>query len=506
MAINKSSTEALKKVEDQITCPICMEHFTDPRVLPCLHSYCLKCLQRVLVKGNHSLPCPTCRSPCPVSRPYSLYSLPRSFVVNNLVEVYDLMKKASAHQNFSCDNCDSTKADRYCKQCAKFFCPLCLSVHNKWKPNADHQILTLDEVASKAQQLQHARQDLSTSCTDHNKPLELFCETCQQLICHNCTVKKHEKPDHKYNLITDTYRQRKGEINQSCLHPLNEKYDRLVIAKGILISTRDEISESAGNALCNIWSKIDQQKKHLDKLGKKLTQEVDSIAQYKFNVLKEQIKEVDTAISQVEECRDRVDECVKVASPQQVLLTAQKIIKHTKTVIDSVIDKTFQPLEQPDIQLVESGTIPEIYDYIVGEIKTTTLASSAEAKILSHRNIHRINQESNVTFALSLPDGSPVHIPPSLIKCCLTSLDNSWPPIQCSVKESSQLGQYSVVFTPHIGGDNLLHVTVNNSNILGSPVSIPVLQADPVIPFRPAYTTRRSLRRMGRKIQNNPKE
>ena len=98
MATKQSSTtEGLKKLEEQITCPVCLEHFTNPKVLPCFHSFCLQCLQGVpivLVEGNHSLTCPTCRSLCsvPDSR---LASLPPSFVANNLMEVYELMKKAT---------------------------------------------------------------------------------------------------------------------------------------------------------------------------------------------------------------------------------------------------------------------------------------------------------------------------------------------------------------------------------------------------------------------------
>ena len=470
MATNKCSTEALKKVEDQITCPICMEHFTDPKVLPCFHSYCLKCLQRVLVKGNQSLPCPTCRSPCPVPDK-GLASLPPSFVVNNLVEVYDLMKKASAHQNFSCDNCDSTKADRYCKQCAQFFCPECLLVHNKWKPHTDHQILTLDEVANKAQQLQHARQDLSMSCTDHNKPLDLFCETCQQLICYDCTVSKHEKPLHKYVLVNDIYSQRTDEIDQSCLQPLNEKYDQLVAAKKILISKKGKTPKNAQATKDDVWQTIAQIKNHLDETGTKLTQEIELVAQYKVNVLKEQIKEVDTVIGQVGECRDCVDQCVKIASPQQVLLTTPQIISHTESVIDSVKDKAFEPLEQPDIQLVKSDTVPQICE-TVDKMKISTFASSAELT-LSHCGGNPItNQESTITIALSLPNGCPAPVPLSLIKCHVTTFVYSPPPKQCSVKDSSQLGQYDVTFTPHFEGQHEIYVTVNDITIHGNPVTV----------------------------------
>ena len=463
---NQSIPEVFKKVEDQITCPICMEHFTDPRVLPCFHSYCLTCLQRVLVEGNHSLPCPTCQSPCPVPDK-GLASLPPSFVVNNLVEVYDLMKKASAHQHVSCDNCDNTNAISYCKQCATFLCPECVHHHNNWKPNAGHQILSLDEVASTAQQLPRAKQEQSMVCTEHNEPLKIFCESCQQLICHDCTVKKHK--DHNYDLVTDTYRQRKDAIDQSCLQPLNEEYDRLVAAQKILTVKREEIPQNAQATKDDIWQVISQIKNRLDETGKQLTQKVDSAAQYKVEVFDQQLKEVDTALGQVAECRDHVDQCVNVGSPQQVLLTTPQIMSHTQSVIDSVKDKTFQPLEQPDMQLVKSDTIPQIHGSI-GEVKCTFHPPKVT---LSRRHIPLVNQESTVTIVLSVPDGSPAAVPPSLINCRLTPPDNS-PPIQCSIKESSQSGQYSVVFTPLTRGIHQLHVTVNGSNIPGSSVSVPV--------------------------------
>ena len=70
-------------------------------------------------------------------------------------------------------------------------------------------------------------------------------------------------------------------------------------------------------------------------------------------------------------------------------------------------------------------------------------------------------------------DGSPVPVPPSLISCSLTPPDNSQP-IQCSVKESRQSGQYNVVFTPVTRGLHQLHVRVYDIEISGSPLSIPV--------------------------------
>ena len=38
---------AAKQLRDITECPLCMHVFTDPRVLPCIHTFCLECLKRI---------------------------------------------------------------------------------------------------------------------------------------------------------------------------------------------------------------------------------------------------------------------------------------------------------------------------------------------------------------------------------------------------------------------------------------------------------------------------
>ena len=40
-------------------------------------------------------------------------------------------------------------------------------------------------------------------CFTRNEPLKIFCGTCEELICHDCTVRIHR--DHDYDLISDCY-------------------------------------------------------------------------------------------------------------------------------------------------------------------------------------------------------------------------------------------------------------------------------------------------------------
>ena len=44
-----SSSPGLLKLEEQLTCPVCLDHCTNPKTLPCLHSFCQHCLEELLL-------------------------------------------------------------------------------------------------------------------------------------------------------------------------------------------------------------------------------------------------------------------------------------------------------------------------------------------------------------------------------------------------------------------------------------------------------------------------
>ena len=42
-----------EKVRQEVTCAICLELLDDPKSMPCLHTYCKKCLMEALAKRPH---------------------------------------------------------------------------------------------------------------------------------------------------------------------------------------------------------------------------------------------------------------------------------------------------------------------------------------------------------------------------------------------------------------------------------------------------------------------
>eukprot|EP00731_Ephydatia_muelleri_P037739 Em0550g2a len=81
-----------------VTCTICLGIYQEPRILPCHHTYCKKCLEQLFNNTDTEYlamddlldpvirhTCPQCREGIPSE---DVSTLPPSFLMNNLIELY----------------------------------------------------------------------------------------------------------------------------------------------------------------------------------------------------------------------------------------------------------------------------------------------------------------------------------------------------------------------------------------------------------------------------------
>jgi len=114
-----------KQLDDIMECPICTEVYTDPRVLPCVHTYCLKCIREWSKdkQPGDELACPLCRKE--FTLPSSgVEDLPRNFFIANFFQMKDLSSVES--KTSPCEACSGNKesesavqnvASVYCVEC-----------------------------------------------------------------------------------------------------------------------------------------------------------------------------------------------------------------------------------------------------------------------------------------------------------------------------------------------------------------------------------------------------
>ena len=183
-------------LKKEAECPLCIETVKNPKTLPCLHSFCLECLDKRANFARRQLKatikCPVCQTSFQIPETDSFDYLPSSFHPNRLVNVLAL--EDGSLQSQRCNGCDENNtATCYCFVCQNFLCASCLKAHQRLKTSRGHRNVLIDKLqAQDVQDLIHRPVMCSKQCHE-DQPLEFYCEDCKVLICHKCTVVSHSE-------------------------------------------------------------------------------------------------------------------------------------------------------------------------------------------------------------------------------------------------------------------------------------------------------------------------
>ena len=126
--------DVVEELEKEITCAICHDHYTEPKVLPCCHYYCKQCLHSLALRTGLDRPfsCPECRNSTTLPQ-RSADNLPSAFIVNRLKDMHSKLERALSKEETKCESCFETNVEAYCRQCAKFICAECVVQHQRMK-------------------------------------------------------------------------------------------------------------------------------------------------------------------------------------------------------------------------------------------------------------------------------------------------------------------------------------------------------------------------------------
>ncbi|XP_065919691.1 E3 ubiquitin-protein ligase TRIM71-like [Dysidea avara] len=203
-----SGEKEWQQIEEEITCSICGDIFTDPKTIPCLHTFCKRCIEGS-IEFNKKMAtvvcCPLCRAPLP---PNEIESIPTNFTINRLIEIFGKRKESVQGSTLmKCGECvEEATAVTWCIECDNPLCHSCNEFHGKWKDFKSHTTVNV------AKFLQNPKQALATPgekaefCKAHsNQPLDFYCKTCSMLICQYCMLKDHPRGhrDHDFNFVDE---------------------------------------------------------------------------------------------------------------------------------------------------------------------------------------------------------------------------------------------------------------------------------------------------------------
>ena len=277
--------KSMEDLEKEITCPVCQDHYTDPKVLPCLHYYCKQCIYRLALRTGLDKPFFECRRDTTLPQG-CVDNLPTAFFINRMKELYSKMERAHGKLDAKCELCSEDKAEAFCRQCAQFICEKCIETHQRMKKSfPGHRIVTFEELKEGGVKEITSQEYPLQTCRKHEELIKMYCFDCNCLICCDCTIMDHPRPEHNYEFVKIAAPEMKKKLIQQ-LEPLKEVQADYSRAVEEIQTTKCEI-EAQGDSITNDIEKsfeelhtiIENRKQELLKeAAKKVTQKLERLS------------------------------------------------------------------------------------------------------------------------------------------------------------------------------------------------------------------------------------
>ncbi|XP_043100686.1 E3 ubiquitin/ISG15 ligase TRIM25 [Puntigrus tetrazona] len=176
-------------LEEELTCPVCLDLYRDPHLLPCGHNFCLPCLRRLKSRADHGrLRCPECRqthrSSASWQKNFKLANIADGFRRRGQAERSAQSEASRRPARVRCDYCPEApgedgkgpEAVKTCLKCEVSMCPKHVQPHLELPAFREHPLVEpLGDMRKR-------------KCLDHDEMFRYFCLDERLFLCNACTI------------------------------------------------------------------------------------------------------------------------------------------------------------------------------------------------------------------------------------------------------------------------------------------------------------------------------
>ena len=254
----------LKNLKEHVTCSICLDTYTEPKTIDCLHTFCCKCLEKhALTSRRQGLyRCPECQAQVGIPEGNRFDRLPTSFLHNSLLSLL-AVRRSNDGNEIGCSFCQTKSAEiNYCFDCEKFLCADCIKAHDLFRTAAfeGHKVTPVRQFQPEDYEALLKRQSFCSQKYHEREVTRFFCLRCQICVCHVCIVTDHKShdvvplekaaDDEKPNIIAEA--ERKKEKMQACSDLIRQfETTEAELEANIAIAKR-QVSETAEQMVAKI--------------------------------------------------------------------------------------------------------------------------------------------------------------------------------------------------------------------------------------------------------------
>ncbi|XP_070556894.1 tripartite motif-containing protein 2-like [Ptychodera flava] len=449
--------------EDFLTCPICLEEYQNPKVLPCHHSFCQLCLEK-LVSKTGTLNCPNCQKS--VQLPSNgVAGLDNNFFMNSMLEVVKKRTgKVSDQSDRKCEFCEETEASVFCVDCEQYYCEVCSEkIHKKMKRAAMHEILTVQEYEKGKSKRQSAKG--TEKCKVHpNNEMKYYCDTCRIPICSECTIIDHRIPDHSHRYLQ--------EVADECDKELSVLVGKLKVKAREVDQSRAEVKDACKKVTeqCIVnKQKVRKQKDALiDKIEKeerKLIEKLDTHCSLQIKGLESDIGDLELKYENLISICSYTETLMHHGNPVQLVSKSTSVMP--KLVKMDFID-TKPSMEHEVIEFFPSDDITT--DGILGLLRSDVCISQCTVDNIPKCLLK--GESINLQITTKDRSGKPV-IPKQAVEVILTKPKGSKTNLNVT---DNRDGTHTVTANTDMDGKYQVAMTIGDQEVPRSPFEIPVIK------------------------------
>ena len=338
------------KFSSSFKCSICSKTYTNPKTLPCLHSFCLECLRTIGETSKDGeemvLTCPECEKKTKLATK-SLEDIPNAFQINRKLEHHTFMQKVNSQLIVKCEKCSGakTKAVGYCVNCSKFICDLCFQIHTSWSELQSHKTLRMAQLKESCEKYIPSTSGKKV-CQAHKKECTVYCETCELLICHDCILTGHR--EHQYFHSDQSAKRHKKEVIEQ-LDSINHLPVQLQTAISVLDTISQNFSVQGNEVETELMRKFEALQKAIvarrDTLKRALRERLDS----KLNILQEQKESMERIMTKLSSCINFVSQTVDGNHVSEFFLLEKQMLSRISELNDEFTKMDLTPIEEPEV-------------------------------------------------------------------------------------------------------------------------------------------------------------
>ena len=468
----------LDNIHEHVCCPVCLTRFTNPKQLPCLHSFCLHCLQRIQQTCGirETISCPECRRNFRIPGNGDLNAFPTNFRVNGLLDAFPVTECNTS--GIKCGNCEKTSGESaYCFTCCSFWCGNCLPLHNGLRRNKEHHVLALKDFRD--EDFENILKQ-PTLCGKHEKKeLEFYCQECKIAICNACALTDHE--GHAKIVLEDAAKERKSIVN-AAIESKKRRAQEKMTRTAKIDENRVSIQEQAARVKSDVQQFADSFIAAIEAQKNHIFDEVDNKVRESLQLLGKQREEIEEDVKMQETEIKKAEMIVKRSTNAQIMQPHEfldKIIQEKAYEEDSAdcdieysMDFFFKRNEKlfDDLKVQQIGLIT----------KTSPEDSSAEGNGISEVTV---GLKAQIVVTTRDTQKEQCYQESDRLTLEIRNLESRGSAIKPRVQNNKH-GTYKITYFAKETGRCQASVKVNEKHVRGSPFEVQVKRRQ----FRPALS------------------